>query len=138
MKALAAFAAVLVLAACASAPQMPADMAAKVKAIGPVIDPPKTAVIYAPLQENEPYKGVRVLRDIEYGPDPRHLVDVFIPEKVAAPAPVLMFVHGGGFIRGSKRTPGCRRASLPFRGRCACGRTNAKSPTRSPTRPSSA
>jgi triacylglycerol lipase len=101
-----AAAAAALLAACASAPQMPADMAAKVKAIGPVIDPPKTAVIYAPLQENEPYKGVRVLRDLEYGPDPRHLLDVFMPEKVAAPAPVLVFVHGGGFIRGSKRTPG--------------------------------
>lgn len=98
--------ALALLAACASAPQMPADMAAKVKAIGPVIDPPKTAVIYTPLQQEEPYPGVRVLRDQEYGPDPRHRLDLFIPEKVATPAPVLMFVHGGGFIRGSKRTPG--------------------------------
>lgn len=105
MKSLAALAA-LALAACASAPQMPADMAAKVKAIGPVIDPPKTAVIYAPLQQSEPYEGVRVLRDLDYGPDPRHALDVFIPAKASSPAPVLMFVHGGGFIRGSKRTPG--------------------------------
>lgn len=104
MKAIAACA-LLALAACASAPQMPADMAARVKAIGPVIDPPKTAVIYAPLHQGEPYEGVRVLRDLDYGPDPRHALDVFIPAKASAPAPVLMFVHGGGFIRGSKRTP---------------------------------
>jgi len=42
---------------------MPADLAAKVAAIGRVIDPPKTAVLYAPLQEKEPYAGVKVLRD---------------------------------------------------------------------------
>ncbi len=100
-------AAVLALAACASAPQMPADIAAQVKVIGPVIDPPKTAAIYGPLQQSEPYPGVRVERDIKYGPDPRHALDVFVPEKISGPAaPVLMFVHGGGFIRGSKRTPG--------------------------------
>lgn len=101
-----AAAALALLAACASAPQMPADMAAKVKAIGPVVDPPKTAVIYAPLQQSEPYPGVRVLRDVEYGPESRHRLDVFLPEKASSPAPVVMFVHGGGFIRGSKRTPG--------------------------------
>ena len=99
-------AAVLALAACASTSRMPADIAAQVKAVGPVIDPPKTAAIYAPLQQEEPYPGVRVERDIKYGPDPRHALDVFVPEKISGPAPVLMFVHGGGFIRGAKRTPG--------------------------------
>ncbi|MGQ0547207.1 MAG: alpha/beta hydrolase [Betaproteobacteria bacterium] len=96
----------LALAACASAPQMPADIAAKVKAIGPVIDPPKTAAIYAPLQPKEPYQGVRVARDLKYGPDARQALDVFTPEAVSSTAPVLMFVHGGAFVGGNKRAPG--------------------------------
>jgi triacylglycerol lipase len=99
--------AALALAACASAPpQMPADLAGQVKAIGPVIDPPKTAAIYAPLQMKEPYPGVRVARELRYGPDARHALDVFMPDKVTSNAPVLMFVHGGGFVGGNKRGPG--------------------------------
>ena len=98
----------LALAACASTTQMqmPPDIAAKVKAIGPVIDPPKTAAIYAPLQPKEPYQGVRVRRDLRYGPDPRHVLDVFVPDKVISNAPVLIFVHGGAFVGGNKRAPG--------------------------------
>ena len=101
-------AAVLALAACASAPQlqMPPEIAAKVKAIGPVIDPPKTAAIYAPLQPKEPYACVRVTRDLRYGPDPRQALDVFVPDRVVSNAPVLMFVHGGAFVAGNKRGPG--------------------------------
>ena len=93
----------LLLCACA---QMPPDVAERVKAIGPVIDPPKTAAIYAPLQQKEPYAGVQVLRDLKYGPDARHALDVFIPDGGAGPRPVLMFVHGGAFVAGNKRAPG--------------------------------
>ena len=98
-----AAAALALLAACAAAPQMPPDMAARVKEIGPVIDPSRTAAIYASLQAQEPYAGVRVLRDLKYGPDGRHALDVFIPGKPEGKAPVLMFVHGGGWSRGDKR-----------------------------------
>jgi len=106
MKAVMTLAAALALAACASAPQMPPDMAAKVKAIGPVIDPPKTAALYAPLQPMEPYQGVKVTRDLRYGPDPRHALDIFAREGLSSPAPVLIFVHGGAFVGGNKRAPG--------------------------------
>ena len=97
---------VLALAACAGAPTMPPEHAAKVKAIGPVIDPPKTAAIYAPLQAKEPYQGARVTRELRYGPDPRQALDIFVPEQAISNAPVLVFVHGGGFVGGSKRAPG--------------------------------
>jgi triacylglycerol lipase len=93
----------LLLCACA---QMPPDVAERVKAIGPVIDPPKTAAIYAPLQQKEPYAGVKVLRDLKYGTDARHALDVFVPDGSAAPRPVLIFVHGGAFVAGNKRAPG--------------------------------
>src|SRR5207237_5712748 len=39
-------------------------------------------------------------------PHPRNLVGIFTAEGAAAARPVLMCVHGGGLIRGCKRTPG--------------------------------
>jgi triacylglycerol lipase len=48
-----------------------------------------------------------VTRDIKYGPDARHALDLFVPETPAAmPRPVLIFVHGGAFIGGNRRGPG--------------------------------
>jgi triacylglycerol lipase len=40
--------------------QMPAEIAARLSELGRVIDPPKTAALYATLQEKEPYQGVRI------------------------------------------------------------------------------
>ena len=81
---------------------MPADIAAKIRAIGPVIDPPATAAVYTPLHPREPYAGVKVTRDIKYGGDDRHALDVFAPEG-ASGLPVLIFIHGGGYTGGHKR-----------------------------------
>jgi acetyl esterase/lipase len=85
---------------------MTSDIAAKLAAIGRVIDPQKTAAIYAPMHDTEPYAGVSVTRDIAYGPAARNLLDVFAAEDADGPRPVLMFVHGGGFTGGNKATPG--------------------------------
>jgi len=57
----------------------------------------------------EPYEGVSISRDVTYGSDERHRLDVYAPTQGASGRPVLMFVHGGGFLRGDKKTPG-----LPF------------------------
>src|SRR5687767_8508621 len=56
--------AVALLSGAASAQQVPMseDLAWKLLELGRVIDPPKTAAIYAPMQEKEPYKGVRIER----------------------------------------------------------------------------
>ena len=86
--------------------QMPPDIAAKVAALGRVVDPENTGKIYAALQEKEPYAGIKVVRDVKYGTHPRQVVDIFTPETGAAGRPVLMFVHGGGYVRGNKRPPG--------------------------------
>jgi len=51
----------------------------------------------------------RIERDLSYGPDERHRLDVFRRDG-AERAPVLVFVHGGGFVMGDKRSPG----GLPF------------------------
>ena len=80
---------------------MPADIAAKLQEIGRVVDPPATARLYAPLQEKEPYQGVRIERDVKYGPADRNLLDVFTPEAGSSFRPVLIYVHGGGFVAGN-------------------------------------
>jgi acetyl esterase/lipase len=92
-------------AAWAQQAPMSEEIAWKLLELGRVIDPPKTAQLYAPLQQKEPYHGVRVERDIKYGAADRNLLDVFTPETTATSArPVLIFVHGGGFVAGNKRT----------------------------------
>ena len=95
------------LASQASAQQgsMPEDLAWKLIEIGRVVDPAKTAEIYAPLQQKEPYQGVKVERDVKYGPAERNLLDVFVPNTASSARPVLIFVHGGGFTTGNKLSP---------------------------------
>jgi len=62
--ALAAIAALCVSAAFAQQTPMPEDIARKLLEIGRVIDVPKTAALYAPLQQKEPYAGVKTERDV--------------------------------------------------------------------------
>jgi acetyl esterase/lipase len=85
---------------------MPPEIAGKLLELGRIIDPPNTALLYAPLQEKEPYPGVRLERDIKYGPADRNLLDVFTSEMPSTGRPVFIFVHGGAFIGGNKHLPG--------------------------------
>jgi triacylglycerol lipase len=85
------------------------EMAAKIRALGAEIVPAAiegTAKLYGPYHEREPYQAVRVSRDLAYGADARHLLDVFEPEMPGPARPVLLFVHGGGFVAGDKHRPG--------------------------------
>ena len=102
---LAVVAALIVAATAARAEEgpMPEEIAWKLLEIGRVIDPPKTAAIYAPLQEKEPYPGVKIERDVKYGAADRNRLDIFMPETASSPRPVLIFVHGGAFVTGDKR-----------------------------------
>jgi len=104
--ALAVLAAMIMTAAWAGESPMPEDVAWKLLELGPVVDLPHTAALYAPLQEKEPYQGVTIERDVKYGAADRNLLDVFIPQAAASPRPVLIFVHGGGFVAGNKHNPG--------------------------------
>ena len=110
----------IILASAASAQQaaMSEDLAWKLLELGRVIDPPKTAALYAPMQEKEPYQGVKVERDVKYGPADRNLLDVFTPETAASARPVLIFIHGGAFIAGNKRAIPAARSTTTS----CCGR----------------
>jgi triacylglycerol lipase len=86
--------------------QMPPDIAGKIAALGRVVDSNATGAIYAPLQEHEPYSGIKVLRDVKYGPSERNVMDVFAAEGPSDARPAFIFVHGGAYIQGDKRRPG--------------------------------
>jgi acetyl esterase/lipase len=84
------------------------DVASAIAAIGDIVSPETleaSRALYADAHEQPPYDGVAVTRDVAYGPHERHRLDLF-----AAPGsgdlPVILFVHGGGFVRGDKSTPG--------------------------------
>jgi triacylglycerol lipase len=104
--ALAVMAALFASTAWAQPSPMPEELAWKLLELGRVVDPPKTALLYAPLQQKEPYQGVRIERDVKYGPADRNLLDVFMPDQASSARPVLIYVHGGGFTAGDKRAPG--------------------------------
>lgn len=67
-----------------------------------------TLEMYAPLHPLDPPQTV--VRDVAYGPDPRHRLDVHLPSSripdSRSSRPVLLFVHGGGFVGGDKGGPG--------------------------------
>ena len=57
---------------------------------------------YAALLDPAAPPGVQLLIDIPYGSDPRQVLDVCAPPRSAQARPVMVFVHGGGFVRGGK------------------------------------
>ena len=65
------------------------------------------AGLVAPLHGKPPYDGVEITRDLKYGDHERHRLDVFrANDRAGEPRPVLVFVHGGGFVGGDKSSPG--------------------------------
>jgi acetyl esterase len=77
-------------------------MEQRIRAHGPVLDVALAKSMYEPLLAAQCRDGVTVDRDLAYGDDPRHRIDVYRPQKVASPAMTLLFLHGGGFVRGDK------------------------------------
>lgn len=49
--------------------------------------------------------GTRTIRDVAYGDDPRQRYDVYLPAQPPH-APVIVFVHGGGWANGNKDNAG--------------------------------
>jgi triacylglycerol lipase len=55
------------------------------------------------MQKKAPYQNARVQRDVKFGADSKQSLDVFTPaQSGGASRPVLIMVHGGGFIAGDK------------------------------------
>jgi triacylglycerol lipase len=99
----------LLLAAGPAMAQPPPEIAEALQRMGRVIAPPPTAALYAPLHPQGEPAGVAITRDIAYGPDARHRLDLFhapLPASRQPRKPVLVFVHGGGFVAGDRRMQG--------------------------------
>jgi acetyl esterase len=73
-----------------------------IRARGAVLDLNFAQSMYRPLLQNQQRDGVIAVRDVAYGSDPRHRLDVFRPQDQSAPHAVMIFMPGGGFIRGDK------------------------------------
>jgi acetyl esterase/lipase len=87
------------------------DVRQRFAAMGPVwgrdINAHRDFVIaaYTPLVASASRAAISVQRDIPYGAHARQVLDVYTPEG-ATDADVVVFVHGGAFVRGSKSSNG--------------------------------
>ena len=97
-----AFSAASLIAMAAHA-QVPANIEAELKKIGQIVDPGCTAKLYRPLMPANDYNskvtplypGIRLVRDVSFGPNPKDLVDIFSAEKGGGNRTVLIYVPGG-------------------------------------------
>lgn len=49
-----------------------------------------------------PRAGYSIRPDVAYGSDPRQKMDLYVPDGLTAPAPVILFFYGGSWQNGSK------------------------------------
>lgn len=61
-----------------------------------------TMKIYGPLHAQMNADGVEKVADQKYGPAERNVLDVYKPANADGTQPVMIFAHGGGFVRGDK------------------------------------
>jgi acetyl esterase/lipase len=99
---------------------LPPDAAAALERIGPVwaqdIGKHRDMVVaaYTPLVAAADNGGIIVHRDIPYGAHGRQVLDVFQPAGNPDGADVIVFIHGGAFVRGSKSSNGHIYDNLPY------------------------
>lgn len=83
----------------------------ELRRLGKTINPQVVAdcmAIYARFQPNAADSVARIERDLSYGPHERHRLDIFTSSDDGE-RPVLVYVHGGGFVGGDKH-----HANTPF------------------------
>jgi triacylglycerol lipase len=88
--------------------QLPPDVIAHLTGMGTAITPDLIAGSWAaltPFHDKVGYTAQKIDRDLAYGEHQRQRLDVHSSGETAH-APVLVFVHGGGFVGGDKHVPG--------------------------------
>lgn len=88
-------------------PMAPDTLALTLRRMGPNAEFSEVGRLYDGLLSMQPQGGVRYFKDIPYGEHALQGLDLYLPPSdTARPRggwPVLVSVHGGGFVRGDKR-----------------------------------
>jgi acetyl esterase/lipase len=86
---------------------LPPDIQAILAAVGPKWGSAlrenieTTIAAFQPILKAAPKAGVTVTKNIAYGEDPKQILDVYQPAGRTG-APVMIYVHGGAYVRGDK------------------------------------
>jgi len=100
-----------VIPARAQVEKLPPYLQETLAQIGPVFQKdirktiPATIEAFQPLLKSAPKDGVTITRNEAYGEDPRQILDVYRPTARSG-APIVIFVHGGAYVRGDKDAAG--------------------------------
>jgi len=92
----------LAMLSSAAAAQVTPDIAEKIRAGGQAMEAGASYALFAPAFAGETYADLTVTRDVAYGADPLQKLDLYEPKGAHDPLPVMVFVHGGAFVRGDK------------------------------------
>ncbi len=86
---------------------LPPDIQATLAALGPKWGSTlrenieTTITAFQPLLKAAPQDGITATKNVAYGEDPRQILDLYQPAGRAG-APVVIYVHGGAYVRGDK------------------------------------
>lgn len=82
---------------------VPDHIAEALRTMGTGFNMPEVQALYEPLLAAQRTDGVTLHSNRRYGAHERHVLDVYEPAEPAThPRPLLVCVHGGGFVRGDK------------------------------------
>src|SRR5690348_5640691 len=97
----------LIPSAAAQVALMPQEVQQRLQQVGPgwgkdiTGNIAKTLEVYEPILAAAPKSGVKVTKDVAYGPDARHRIDIFQDEGKTG-VPVVVYLHGGAYVRGDR------------------------------------
>ena len=78
------------------------EVLAQLRSWGSQANMPAVKAFYSQRLEDQDRNGIGLASDQAYGEHPRQCMDVYFPENTEPKRPVLLYLHGGGFIRGDK------------------------------------
>lgn len=96
-----------------------AQVEAQVRALGHRWDGEvlqKTQPLFVPLLAKASRADIAATKDLAYGDDPKQKLDIYAPEKTVHGRPVVVYIHGGGLVRGDKdeeNTDGLINSNVP-------------------------
>lgn len=73
----------------------------------------KTLEVYTPVLASAPKAGVKLTKDVAYGADARHRLDLYQPANAGQTTPVVIFFHGGAYVRGERNVNAEAYGNIP-------------------------